>query len=56
MKEDHHSYAIDANFAVAKRKLEKIQVCTGFEHLYPACHRQFSGSGSENCNPLPASL
>ena len=32
MREDHRSYS-DATFAVAKRKLEKIQACTGFEPL-----------------------
>ena len=34
MKGDHRSY--ERNFAVVKRKPEKIQACTGFEPLTSA--------------------
>ena len=42
--EKRSSQLIDATFAVAKREPEKIQACTGFEHLTPAIPVQRSTS------------
>ena len=42
MKVESHSAVIDAPFAVAKRKTERIWACTGFEPLTSAIPVQHS--------------
>ena len=42
---------IDATFAVAKREPEKIQACTGFEHLTPAIPVQRSTNWAHKPSP-----
>ena len=42
MKVESHSAVIDATFAFAKRKTERIQACTGFEALTSAIPVQCS--------------